>query len=217
MDCDLQDNPKEILNLYKKAQEGWDIVYAERINSKDSILKSLLSKGFYKLFSFLSGVKTKKGISNFGIYKKKVINEFCKLNEIVSSFPSAIKSLGFRSSYIHVNHNERAEGKSSYTIKKLFHVAGNVIISNSNKPLKIAIISGFSMSTISFSIAIYNISAYFLGIIKLPGFTSTIFSIWFVGGIILTNLGVLCLYIGKIFDQVKGRQGYIVSEKINIT
>jgi dolichol-phosphate mannosyltransferase len=216
MDCDLQDRPDEIPNLYKKALEGWDIVYARRIQRQDKLSKRISSKFFYWVYGYLSGIRTDKSIANFGIYHAKVIIEYNKMKELARSFPSLVQFLGFKSCAINVKHSERFDGSSSYTFLKLLHLSGDVIISNSNKPLKIVVKFGFSISIFSFLTAIYNISAYFVGFIKVPGFTTTVFSIWFVGGLILSILGVLGLYIGKIFNQVKGRQLFIVSDEINI-
>tara|TARA_B110001450_G_scaffold233722_1_gene237265 strand:+ start:3563 stop:4546 length:984 start_codon:yes stop_codon:yes gene_type:complete len=216
MDCDLQDRPDEIPNLYKKAVEGWDIVYGRRAQRKDKLLKQLSSKFFYWTYHYISGVDNDKSIANFGIYHAKVIVEYNKMKDLARSFPSLIQFLGFKSCAINVQHSRRLDGSSSYSILKLLNLAGDVIISNSNRPLKIAVKIGFSISFLSFIIALYNVIAYFSGLIIVPGFTSTIFSIWFVGGLILTLLGVLGIYIGKIFNQVKGRQLFIVSDEINI-
>ena len=88
-------------------------------------------------------------------------------------------------------------------------------IANSNKPLKIAVEMGFFLAVISFLLAVYNLIAYLAGFIQVPGFTTTIFSIWFVGGLLLAMLGIVGLYVGKIFDQVKGRPLFVISEKVN--
>ena len=216
MDCDLQDRPDEIPNLYKKAQEGWDIVYARRFQRQDKLLKRISSSFFYWVYGYLSGISTDKSIANFGIYHAKVIIEYNKMKEVSRSFPSLVQYLGFKSCAINVKHSERFEGSSSYTFLKLLNLAADVIISNSNKPLKIAVKLGFFISIFSFIIAIYNIVAYFSGLIIVPGFTTTVFSIWFIGGLIMTLLGVLGIYIGKIFNQVKGRQLFIVSNEINV-
>ncbi len=216
MDCDLQDNPNEIINLYNKSQEGWDIVLAKRTNRKDKYIKKLSSKLFFMAYNFISGIDNNDSVANFGIYNSKVINEYNKMKEISRSFPSLIKYLGFKTYELEVKHSERLEGSSSYSFSKLYHLAFDVIISNSNKPLKISIELGFLMSTFSFFIGFYNIISYITGYNSLPGFTTTVFSIWFVAGVILIFLGILGIYIGKIFDQVKGRQLFIVSEMINI-
>lgn len=216
MDCDLQDRPEEIPNLYKKTQEGWDIVYASRIERKDSFFKKLSSQIFHSIYSWLSGMKTDKSIANFGIYHSKVIKAFNTMNEVARAFGSLLSYVGFKTTAIEVEHSDRFEGKSSYSIYKLLKLSFDVIISNSNKPLRMAVALGFIMASLSFVIAIYNIIAHQIGFIKLEGFTTTVFSIWFVGGLILTVSGILGLYIGKIFDQVKGRPIYIVRDEINI-
>ncbi len=215
MDCDLQDRPDEIPHLYNKAQEGWDIVLAKRKNRKDNFLKKLSSKIFHSLYSYLSGVKTDNSIANFGIYNQKVITEYNKMKEISRSFPSLLGYVGFQRTEIFVKHSYRFEGKSSYSLRKLLRLTLDVILANSNKPLKLTVKLGFMISLLSFVLALYNVVAHWLGIITLQGFTSTIFSIWFVGGLNLFVLGVVGLYIGKIFDQVKERQIFIVSDKIN--
>lgn len=216
MDCDLQDRPEEIPNLYEKAQEGFDIVFARRASRKDGFLKKISSRWFHKVFNWLSGLKSDSTIANFGIYKRCVIEEFNKMPERARSFPSLVSYLGFKDAAIDVEHAERAEGKSSYNLYKLLRLALDIIVSNSNKPLRMAVGLGFGMSAVSFLLALYNIIAKWVGIIRVPGYTTTIFSIWFVGGLLLCVMGILGLYIGKIFDQVKGRQLFIVKDKVNL-
>ncbi len=216
MDCDLQDRPDEIPKLYHKALEGWDIVFAKRTQRKDSFRKKLMSKFFYKAYNYLSGLKFDGSIANFGIYNAKVIHQFNAMKEGARSFPSLIQYLGYKSTAVDVKHAERLEGTSSYSFATLLSLAGDVILSNSNKPLKQIVKLGFTISIFSFVVALYNVLAYFMGVIKVPGFTTTVFSIWFLGGLILTVLGIIGLYVGKIFDEVKGRQLYIVSEVVNI-
>jgi len=216
MDCDLQDKPEEIPNLYKKAQEGFDIVYARRVERKDKFFKRLSSMLFHWVYNWLSGLQTDKTVANFGIYKHCVIEEFNKMPERARSFPSLVTYLGFRDAAIDVEHAERAEGNSSYNLYKLFRLSFDVIVSNSNKPLRMAVGLGFGMAALSFLLALYNLIAKWIGIIQVEGFTTTIFSIWFVGGVMLLVMGILGLYMGKIFDQVKGRQLFVVRDVINI-
>lgn len=215
MDCDLQDRPEEIPALYQKAQEGYDIVYARRVDRQDKGLKKLSSTLFHRTFDYLSGSKTDKTIANFGIYKQCVIAEYNRMPELARSFGTLIRYLGFTKTTIDVQHAERAEGKSSYNLYKLLKLSFDVIISNSNKPLRMAVGLGFAMSALSFLLALYNVIARLVGFISFPGYTTTVFSIWFVGGLMLFVMGILGLYIGKIFDQVKGRQLFIVKDKVN--
>ena len=215
MDCDLQDRPEEIPNLYRKAMEGWDIVYARRIQRKDGFFKRLSSSLFHSVFDWFSGMKTDKSVANFGIYHHKVIAEYNKVLEKARSFGSVVGYLGFKKTAIDVEHAERGEGRSSYSMSKLLKLSFDVTISNSNKPLRLAVAFGLIMSFVSFFLAVYNLVAKWVGIIQVPGYTTTVFSIWFVGGLLLFVIGVLGLYIGKIFDQVKGRPLYVISDFVN--
>ena len=215
MDCDLQDRPEEIPALYQKAQEGYDIVYARRVDRQDRWIKRVPSLLFNAVLDWLSGTNKDKSVANFGVYSQKVIAEYNKIPEYARSFGSLIRYLGFKTTAIDVQHAARAEGKSSYTWSRMFKLAFDVIISNSNKPLRMAVGLGFSMSVLSFLLALYNVVARMIGMISFPGYTTTVFSIWFVGGLLLLVLGIIGLYIGKIFDQVKGRPNFIVQEKIN--
>ena len=215
MDCDLQDRPEEIPALYQKALEGYDIVYARRVDRQDRWIKRVPSLLFNAVLDWLSGTNKDKSVANFGVYSQKVIAEYNKIPEYARSFGSLIRYLGFKTTAVDVQHAARAEGKSSYTWSRMFKLAFDVIISNSNKPLRMAVGLGFSMSALSFLLALYNVVARMIGMISFPGYTTTVFSIWFVGGLLLLVLGIIGLYIGKIFDQVKGRPNFIVQEKIN--
>lgn len=216
MDCDLQDRPEEIPNLYRKAMDGYDIVFAKRMNKKFGFWKKLSSTLFHKIYDWLSGMKTDETIGNYGIYSSKVIVEYNNLKETARSFGSLLFYLGFKSSTIEVEHAERMDGGSSYSIRKLLKLSFDVMISNTNKPLKFAVTIGFIMAGASFLLALYNIIAKWVGMIMVQGYTTTVFSIWFVGGLLLVMLGIIGLYVGKIFEQVKERPLYVVSEKINL-
>lgn len=215
MDCDLQDRPEEIPHLFAKAMEGWDVVLARRVNKQASFMKKLSSKLFHVLYDWLAGTKSDPSIGNFGIYCDKIIKEYVHIPEYVRTFSVLISSLGFKTTTIDVEHAEREEGHSSYTLSILLKLTYNIIISNSNKPLRMAVSLGFIMSAIAFLMAIYNVIAKFFGLIDVPGYTFTVFSIWFACGIQMSMMGILGLYLGKIFDQVKGRPSYIIRDIIN--
>lgn len=215
MDCDLQDVPEEIPNLYKKAQEGYDIVYARRVVKHVGFWKRFSSKLFHVVFDWLSGTKTDPAIANFGIYNEKVIAEYNKIPQKARSFGSILYVVGFNKGYVDVEQEESARGESSYNMHKLLKLTFDLMISNTNKPLRMAVEIGFCMSFVSFVLAIYNLIAKLIGIIHVEGYTTTVFSIWFVGGILLFMMGVVGLYIGKIFDQVKGHPLYVIKEMLN--
>ena len=212
MDCDLQDRPEEIPNLYAKAMEGWDIVQARRVKKQFGALKKFSSWAFHQVFDWLSGQKSDSTIGNFGIYKAIVINEVRKMPERARSFPTLLGYAGFPKATIDVCHAERAEGQSSYTLSRLLKLAFDISISNTNKPLRMAVALGLGMSMLSLLLALYNVAAKVFGLILVPGYTGIVFSVWFVGGLMLLVLGIVGLYVGKIFDQVKCRPLYIVKE-----
>lgn len=216
MDCDLQDRPEELSNLYDKALEGYDIVYARRVHRQDKRLKRFSSTAFHTVLDWFRGSKSDSSIANYGIYHYKVIAAFNKMPERARSFGSLVGYLGFRKTAIDVQHAEREEGSSSYTLRKLLRLSFDVIISQSNKPLHIAVGMGFLMSLLSFLLALYNLIAKWAGIIQVRGYTTTVFSIWFVGGLLLFMMGIVGLYVGKIFDQVKGRPLFVVRDLVNV-
>lgn len=216
LDCDLQNRPEEIPRLYAKAKEGFDIVYACRVERADSFMKKMSSVIFHKVYNYLSGLNTNKEIAEFGIYSRKVVDTYCSIPEYARTFVELIQTLGYNVSTIDVEHAERVEGESSYTLSKLLTLSFNAMISNTNKPLQLSVALGFGMSFFSLLLNILNIFAGFIGWNEVAGYTTTIFSIWFVGGLILGMMGILGLYIGKIFDQVKGRPIFIVKDLLNL-
>jgi len=217
MDCDLQDRPEEINKLYNEALNGFDIVFARRVRRKDGLFKKTSSILFYKIFSYLSGIKQDGTIANFGIYSRKVINAINSIREPVRAFSPIARWVGFKRTSIEVEHGERFEGKSSYNWNNLLILAINIAIAYSDKPLKLVIKLGFWITILSILYSVFNFLLYFLGVIKLTGYTSLIISIWFLSGLIILILGVVGLYVGKIFEGVKQRPIYLVDQKINFT
>ena len=214
MDCDMQDQPKEIAKLYKKALEGYDIVLGQRENRKDKFLKKLTSKLFYKVFNYLSGANFDNNVANFGIYHQKTIKSILDMGDYVKFFSLFINWIGFKSVSIPIEHGEREEGKSTYSVGRLFKQAFNVIISFSDKPLRLFINFGLSISVLSFIVGIYYLYLALTGKIAQPGFSSLILSIWFLSGIIISCIGIVGVYLGKTFDQAKGRPTFIIDEEV---
>lgn len=215
MDCDLQDLPEEIPNLYQKAQEGYDIVLAERVVRNDSFYKKMTSKFFYFILSYLTGTKQDTSVANFGIYKRNVIQEVLKMGDYIKFLPLMVKWVGFRSCKLQVKHANRSEGSSSYSLLKLLRLSADVILSFSDKPLKILVKLGFIISFMALVFGIYMLYSFLNGEIIVQGYASLIISLWFLSGLIISMLGLVGLYVGKSFDKVKNRQVYIIKEKVN--
>jgi polyisoprenyl-phosphate glycosyltransferase len=214
MDCDLQDLPEEIFSLYQKAQQGFDIVYARRVIRKDTNLKRLSSKLYYSLFSYLTDTVQDHTIANFGMYHKKVIDAILSMGDHIRYFPTMSQWVGFTKTTVDVNHGKR-EDASSYTLRKLLNLAFNNMISFSDKPLRLTVQLGIFIAAISFVLGIYYLYLYFDGQIKVLGFASIMISIWFLAGIVIMILGILGLYIGKIFEAIKQRPLFIIEKILN--
>ncbi|HMG66189.1 MAG TPA: glycosyltransferase family 2 protein [Chitinophagaceae bacterium] len=215
MDCDLQDKPSEIIKLYNQAREGHKIVLARREVRNDTFKKKISSKLFYKTLSFLTGVKQDPAIANFGIYHKDVINVVSRMREPFRNFAAIVKWVGFSPITITIEHSKRASGKSTYNFNKLMRLAIDTILAYSNKPLYYIVSFGFLVSFIAFGISIITLIKYVSGSITVLGYTSLILSIWFLGGLLITFLGVVGLYIGKMFEGIKNRPIYIIAETKN--
>lgn len=214
MDCDLQDRPEEIPLLYKKAQDGYQVVLARRYERKDGFLKRVFSKIFYRTLGYLTGTKQDESVANFGIYHSKVINEVSRLRESIRYFPTMVRWVGFNVVSINVEHAERTEGKSNYNFRKLMLLALDIILAYSDRPIRLLIKVGLFISLISMMFIFYTIYQWWQGDIEVLGYASLIISIWFLSGCILVMLGVVGLYVGKTFEGVKNRPIYIVDEEI---
>lgn len=214
MDCDLQDQPEEILKLYLKAQEGYDTVLAQRVERHDTFFKKTFSRIFYKVLGYLTESNQDSSVANFGIYHKKVIRAVLLMNDSIKYFPAMVKWVGFKSTGIAINHAEREIGTTSYNFKRLLKLAIDTVLSFSDKPLRLTIKFGFMIALIAFLFAIIEVIRFIFGEISVLGWTSLIISIWFLSGIIILVLGVIGLYLGKTFDKVKNRPVYIEDEKI---
>lgn len=215
MDCDLQDVPEEISKLYDKAQEGYDVVLASRAQREDSFFKKLGSNFFYKLLSYATDTRQNSKIANFGIYHRKVVNALIRFREQLRFLPVNVRWLGFKTYELDVKHARRDEGKSSYSLRKLMRLAFDIIFGFSNKPMGILITMGLVIAIVSILVALSFVVRYMMNDIVVPGWTGIMVSIWFMFGCILFSLGIIGLYIGKTFDETKGRPLYVIDEIIS--
>lgn len=212
MDCDLQDRPEEIPRLFEKAQEGYEIVLARRGVRKDPIIKRLTSWLYYKIFSYLADIKYDGDIGNFRIISKKVVNSYRQMREQLRFFGGLISWMGFPSASIEVRHDERFAGNTSYTFRSLWKLAMETIIAYSDKPLRISIRFGFLISTLAFTYGAYIIYRALMYGVAVTGWGSLIVSIYFLGGIIISILGIMGVYLGKVFEETKRRPLYIIGK-----
>jgi polyisoprenyl-phosphate glycosyltransferase len=216
MDCDLQDSPEEIPLLLEKMEEGYDIVLGRRVERQDSWFKKKSSEYFYKVLSFLTDTKLDSNVANFGVYKRKVIRAVCSMSDQIRFFPAMVQWVGFTSATVDIKHNERLVGTSSYSLGRLLKLASNVILTFSNKPLKIIVGLGFSVSAAALVYAAIVFWRALFGGIAVPGWSSVIISVWFLSGGHMIVAGLVGIYVGKIFDATKRRPRYVVTDLLNI-
>lgn len=218
LDCDLQDRPEEIVNLYNKAISGFDIVLASRQNRLDDALKKICSCLFYKTLSYLTGTYQDPAVANFAIYRRDVVLALKRMRDYYRYYPTMIHWVGFKLTKLEVEHAERKDGaKSSYNFRKRLVLAFDTIISFSDKPLRLMVRLGLAISLFTAVSAMVLVLRYFMGNTNVSGWTSLFLSIWFLSGLIITMLGMVGIYVGRIFESVKGRPTYIVSETLNWT
>ena len=217
MDCDLQDNPKYITDLLSKSKEGYDIVFTIHKVRKHGKLKNFFSGVFHKFFNWLVGNENLHSSGQIGAYSlltRRVVEVFCSFNDSHRHYLMILRWLGFSQAYINIEHEKRFKGNTSYTLNKLIALAFDGVVSQTEKLLKLSIYAGFSLSIVSFISIIYIvIEAIAIGF--QPGWASTSVLIIFSTGVILISLGILGIYIGKVFEQTKGRPLYLVDKKIN--
>lgn len=215
MDCDLQDRPEAIPQLFEKAQEGYDVVFARRVERKDTGLTKLLSRAFYRVYEYFTDGAYDSSLCNFSVSRRIVIDNYLRMREHNRGYTMFIKWLGFKQAALEIEGDERFEGKSSYNFSKKTRMAFELITAQSNKPLRFAVNIGFVLALFSFAYLLFNVIRYLVDGSAPVGWTSTIASIYLMGGLMLSAIGVVGIYVGNIFTEVKDRPLYVVAEVLN--
>lgn len=219
IDCDLQEDPVYIGQMLEKCLNGAEIVLARKAERKHSFVKNLYAFIFRMLFSFLTSKKDHiiydSRVGTFSMITKKIRDTYMSVGDLYKPFTGIIGWIGFEKEYIDIEHRERFEGKSSYTLMKSLMHALNGIIGFSDKPLYMSIYTGLIFVFISCAYGIYLIIAALFFNIGPSGWPSLIVAVIFSGGMILINLGICSLYIAKVFEQSKNRPRYVIDRKVN--
>lgn len=211
MDCDLQDQPEEIVRLLNCAQQGYEAVLARRGPRTDGILVRSGSRVFYKVLAYLTGEPQDPQVGNFGIYHRRLIGALLRLRESTRYFPTMVRWTGFRQTSLPVTHGA-ATRPSSYSLTRRLQLAFDIMLTYSDKPLRLAVYFGLSLSGGALLLGLTMFVRYLLGQITVAGYASLIVSISLFSGIIISVLGTIGLYVGKTFEEVRNRPLYVIAE-----
>lgn len=220
MDGDLQDLPEEIPKLLRPLGEGWDITYAQRKNRQDAWLRRFSSNTIRKIFAFLiKGSDMPPGddrmlVGVFRAMNRTVADAIRSLPEHTMHIQSLIRWIGFRQTLVEVEHGKRKGGKSKYNPMNLIRYALDGAVAASAYPLRLATLAGFIIAFFAFIGGVaYFFQRIFYGT-ELPGFTTLVIIVLFLGGVNLCVSGILGEYIGRVYTEAKGRPLYIVKKKL---
>ncbi len=216
IDADLQDPPELIPEMLSKIKEGHDVVYARRkVRKGESWLKKATAKMFYRILSSITSIDIPLDTGDFRVVTKRVVDVLKQMPEREKFLRGQIAWMGFSQTYIEYERDQRLSGDTGYTWRKMLRFALDGITSFSNFPLKVATISGFVMSFVSFLLMLYALYSRFVLKVYEPGWTSLMLSVLFIGGIQLVSIGIIGEYIGRISNNVKQRPLYLIKEKTN--
>ena len=219
MDCDLQDNPEDIVRLYEKIKTTKvDVVFGEREKREDSFFKRICSKAAQYLIYGLSDFShcDARDLGNLSIFSKNVLNVLKEDTEPYFVFTYIILSSGFEVDYITISQEQRMLGKSGYNFFKGARLFCEALTSNSNKPLIFAGMCSFLMFVFCGLFILKLLFDYFVFGQRLLGWTSIMISIFFIAALLFAYLGILGVYIGQIFKMSQGRKIYMIKEKANL-
>ena len=217
MDADLQDPPEVVFALIESWKAGAEVVCAQRAaRPGDSRLKIIPAKIFYALMSRLAHVHIPPNVGDFRLVDRKVV-------EVVRQFPERerfVRGLfswaGFRHSYVTFERPARAGGETKYSFAKLLGVAMNALVAFSDVPLKLALWFGMAVSAVALLFGAFVIAHWFLAAEQLPGWSSTVFVAAFLGGTNMLMTGIMGLYVGRIYSEVKGRPLYVIDRAVGL-
>ena len=211
IDADLQDDVAVIEEMIDKFHEGNDIVYGVRKERKtDTFFKRTTAQGFYKMMA-LMGVKTVYNHADFRLMSKRAVQQFSLYKESNMFLRGMMPLIGYQTAEVYYDRKERVAGESKYPLKKMLALAFNGISSFSVKPITMIMWLGVIIIMASLLAAVYALISYFAGSV-VPGWTSLILSVWLLGGLQLIAIGLVGMYIGKIYMEVKERPRYNIEK-----
>ena len=215
MDADLQHPPETIPFLIKEYDKGFDIVNTRRIDNKDTgFFKKMTSRYFYRMINKIADVNIPEGSSDFRLMSRRALDAFLQFGEKDRFTRGLVSWMGFNQTVIEYQCLPRFAGKSKYTLRRMLHFAADGITSFSSRPLKIASYTGLIIFLAGLAYALYAIIRHFSGQ-TIPGWTSLLVTVLFLGGIQLLSLGIIGEYLARIFNESKARPLYFIKDKVN--
>ncbi len=213
LDADLQDDISVIEEMIEKFNEGYEIVYGVRKSrEKDSLFKKYSAIFFYKLMSLFK-INVIDNHADYRLLSKRVIGHLISFREVNLFLRAVIPLIGFKSTKVYYDRKERLAGASKYPLKKMLSFALDGITSFSIIPLRFITILGFIIFAGSCLLSAWALWLKFIGK-SIPGWTSTVLPIYFIGGVQLFSIGILGEYLGKIYKEVKARPRYFKEEEL---
>jgi dolichol-phosphate mannosyltransferase len=213
IDADLQDPPELIAEMYQKVQEGYEVVYAKRRSrAGENFLKKFTAKVFYRLLSKITSVDIPLDTGDFRIVDRKIVDVLKQMPEQQKYLRGQIPWIGFKQTYVEYDRDERNAGKTGYTYRKMIRFALDGITSFSTAPLKFATASGFVVSFMSFVWIVYALYTRFITKDYVPGWTSIMIAVLFIGGVQLISIGIIGEYISRMSANIRNRPLYIVRD-----
>jgi dolichol-phosphate mannosyltransferase len=213
LDADLQHPVELIPEMIEKWKNGAEVVYTKRKDVSLPWFKRTTSKLFYRIINTLSQIKLEDGVADFRLLDQKVIHALRAYKESNLFIRGLIPALGFKQESIDYTPHKRFAGETKYSFSKMIRFALTGITSLSAKPLYFSIYFGVFFAMLAFIYGLYAIYIFAFGHEAIPGWTSIIASILLIGGIQLIMIGIIGIYLGKVFAQSKGRPNYIIAEK----
>jgi glycosyltransferase involved in cell wall biosynthesis len=214
MDCDLQDEPEQLGRLYEKALEGHDIVLARRTRRRGPWARRVAGRSYYGVRNRLVGADMYTNYTNLSVISRKVAEAFLALRDRDRQYLLILHWLGFDRAEIEVEPAERHAGRSAYSWRALLRVALDGMFFQSTVLLRWIVYAGFVLAAAGVALALYTLIVYAFGR-ELPDWTGLPVLILLLTGFIICSTGVTALYVGKIFEQVKGRPLYVVDTKVS--
>lgn len=215
MDCDLQDDPSIIRQLLQEHEKGADIVFTKRKNRSHNQFKKITGLLYRLMIKIFSDKNYDVDLGSIFSAKRKAVDAVLKMKDQDRLFIQMFKWIGFNQSIILVAHEKRFAGKSSYSFRKMLKLALQGLTSHSNKLLLLSVYIGFAIASVSFFLALLIVILYFTKGF-LPGWPSLFVGLALATGLILMSNGVLGIYLGKTFNQVKSRPLYLIKETLNV-